>query len=465
MLDREMRYLAVSRRYCTDYLLGPDVDLIGRSHYEVFPEIPERWREIHRRCLAGAVEKCDEEAFPRRDGTVDWVRWEIRPWREATGEVGGIVLFSEVITERKRAEEALRESERKYRALFENLPTGFTLCRAIFEGDRPVDYVHEEVNPAFESHTGLRAADILHRPISEALPGIREDPVGWIELLGGVARTGKPIQYEHPVVPLQRWFQASAYSPRPGYFAVIFLDVTERKKAEASLRDADRLKDEFLSAASHELRTPLATLRLQAQTLSRALSSGRADEPAVRGKLGKIEAQLDRLEALVNTLLDVSRVVAGRLELAPEQLDLAQLARDAVLRFEEAATGSGTELVLRARPAVGRWDRTRLEQVLTNLLQNALRFAPGKPVEISVGERDGRVVLAVRDHGPGIAPESRARIFERFERAAEARSLGGLGLGLWITRQIVEAHGGSISVESAGGAGAVFTVTLPREAP
>lgn len=109
MFDKEMRYIVASRRYAVDYELGVQ-NLVGRSHYEVFPEIPERWKEIHRRCLAGAVERAEEDPFPRRDGRTDWIRWEIRPWHEADGEIGGVVLFSEVITERKQARDELRLS-------------------------------------------------------------------------------------------------------------------------------------------------------------------------------------------------------------------------------------------------------------------------------------------------------------------------------------------------------------------
>lgn len=119
MLDREMRYLVTSRRWILDYRL--DGDVLGRSHYDIFPELPERWKEIHRRCLAGAVERCEEDPFPRADGTLDWVRWEIRPWRDAGGDIGGLIVFSEVITQRYVAERERRESERRFREMLGNL--------------------------------------------------------------------------------------------------------------------------------------------------------------------------------------------------------------------------------------------------------------------------------------------------------------------------------------------------------
>ncbi|WP_242343396.1 PAS domain-containing protein [Anaeromyxobacter terrae] len=145
------------------------------------------------------------------------------------------------VDELRRAEQALRESEAKYRGLFDHMTNGFTLCRVIFEGDRPVDYVHEEANLAFEAQTGLRRDAVLGRRISEVLPGLREDPAGWIELLGNVARTGEPVHYERHLAELGRWFEATAYRPKPGYFAVLFLDVTERKRTEERLRESTTL--------------------------------------------------------------------------------------------------------------------------------------------------------------------------------------------------------------------------------
>jgi signal transduction histidine kinase len=144
------------------------------------------------------------------------------------------------------------------------------------------------------------------------------------------------------------------------------------------------------------------------------------------------------------------------------ECDLADVTREVVDRFESQAESAGTELRVRAGSAVGRWDRLRMDQVITNLVGNALKYGNGQPVEVTIDERDGAAVLEVRDHGIGISPENQDRIFERFERARNTGLVSGLGLGLWIARSLVEAHGGRIAADSAPGAGATFTVTLPR---
>ncbi|HSP79684.1 MAG TPA: HAMP domain-containing sensor histidine kinase, partial [Myxococcaceae bacterium] len=158
------------------------------------------------------------------------------------------------------------------------------------------------------------------------------------------------------------------------------------------------------------------------------------------------------------------RIRAGRLALERETVDFASLLKDVVTRNEADAAGAGCQLILKAdAPVVGRWDRLRLEQVVTNLLSNALKYGSSHPVELSVFQEGSTARLVVRDHGIGIAPENQARIFQRFERAVSERHYGGFGLGLWIVKQIVDSLGGDIRVESHPGQGATFTVTLPVE--
>lgn len=215
-------------------------------------------------------------------------------------------------------------------------------------------------------------------------------------------------------------------------------------------RAAVRARDDFLSDASHELNTPLAAVKLQ---LGRLLRHPPAPELMLE-RLGMVDKQVDRLTVLVNELLDVSRLRAGRFELQRDELDLAELARDIAERLDPG------RLQLELTEVRGHWDRSRLEQVITNLMSNALKYGEGKPVEVSL-VADGEAVLTVRDHGIGIAADDQARIFDRFERAVSGQRFSGLGLGLWISRRIVEAHDGTISVESREGSGSTFTLRLP----
>jgi predicted ATPase/signal transduction histidine kinase/tRNA A-37 threonylcarbamoyl transferase component Bud32 len=232
-------------------------------------------------------------------------------------------------------------------------------------------------------------------------------------------------------------------------------------------QEAIRLRDEFLSVASHELYTPMTSLMLSLQSMVPAAKAEQLLEPkALRKRLELVSRQGQRLIRLIGELLDVSRIETGSLLLMPADIELGTLVRDVVERLEPDLTRAQCALSIQASaPVNGRWDGSRLDQVVTNLLSNAIKFGPGNPIEISVSAEAGVARLAVRDHGIGISPELQERIFNRFERAVPAKHYGGLGLGLYISRRIVEAHGGSIRVESQPGAGATFTVELPCAGP
>lgn len=230
-------------------------------------------------------------------------------------------------------------------------------------------------------------------------------------------------------------------------------------------RDAQHaigLRDEFMSVASHELNTPITSLTLLVQGLRKGAISGDANMRAV----GIIERQVAKLSGLIDQLLSVARIHAGRFDLDLERVDLAGVVRDVVERFGEDIARAGCALKLcAALPVVGRWDRARLDQVVTNLLSNALKFAEGRPIEIGLEEAGGVAFLAITDHGIGIPPERLPHIFGRFERAVPARRYGGLGLGLYIVHAIVSALGGTVRATSTVGVKTTFTVQLPCAGP
>jgi PAS domain S-box-containing protein len=255
---------------------------------------------------------------------------------------------------------------------------------------------------------------------------------------------------------------------RPSAVATTERDITDLKRAERErerllkeLGDAMEARDEFLSVASHELRNPLNALNLKLDLiLKQARNAGPAGEKLASG-IEVALRQSGRLTRLIDELLDVSRITSGRLTLEREDVNLSQLVPEVEDRLRQMVERGGTTVELRVQPGVvGRWDRLRLEQVLVNLLTNAVKYGGRSPIEISLQADERQATLAVRDRGPGIPEAEQQRIFERFARAAP-RGVGGMGLGLYITRQIVEAHGGRIRIESQPGQGATFLVELP----
>jgi len=237
-----------------------------------------------------------------------------------------------------------------------------------------------------------------------------------------------------------------------------------RRQGEAlrQAQQAARLRDDFLSRVGHELKAPLTALEVHLQGALR--EAARREEPVPLAqhvaKLETLERNVAQLARQVEGLLDVSHPHTGRL--APGEVDLAEVVREVAARFAQEAARARCSLTVRAEHAVvGPWDRARVEQVVTNLLSNALQYGAGQPVELVVGAADGQAMLEVRDRGLGIAEENHPRIFERFERAASHGTVAGFGLGLWLVRQIVNGLGGTVGVESTPGQGSAFRVALP----
>lgn len=233
------------------------------------------------------------------------------------------------------------------------------------------------------------------------------------------------------------------------------------------LRGAIRARDEFLSIAGHELRTPITTLTLQVESLEGLLRQQAPPEllSTLSRRLEVTKRQVDRLAVLVATLVDVSRINSRRVQVSREPADLIDVLRSAVERLTDQASRAGSSLRLEnSGPIPGDYDVFRVDQIATNLLSNAIRYGRGKPIVVRASAQDGRARFSVEDGGIGIAPQDQGRIFQQYERASSSTNYAGLGLGLWISRQLAEAMGGTISFRSQEGVGSVFSVELPRTA-
>lgn len=255
---------------------------------------------------------------------------------------------------------------------------------------------------------------------------------------------------------------------------VLLQDVSERVEAHGALLDRQRelteavqTRDEFLSIASHELRTPLTPLKMQLQLLDRILrrsAEGKVSAEQVLKINSVAVQQIDRLNRLVNNLLDVARINSGKIELSREVIHLRALCHELAATYGPQGALIGCPIEVDAPEEIsGSWDRLRLEQVVVNLLTNALKYCEGSPVKLKLRARAEGAEISVVDKGPGISAVDQERIFERFERVGSTSNIGGLGLGLFISQQIARAHGGLITVKSALGEGAEFTLLLPRE--
>ncbi len=412
-------------------------------------------RELSAATTTGRFE--EEGWRVRKDGSRFWASVVLTAVRDADGDLVGFAKVTRDISERKRAEVELAAHARQQWALS-------TLGVYALRTPELKLVMQQAVRTAVET-LGIAEIHVVRDdggppgPISVPIHAAEGQGVyGWLTVPGEARTLGEGEQ---------SFLQATANVIATALARARVKEqlrtaerdaAAERAKAEQA-QEALRERDEFISVAAHELRTPLTALQLKLQGLER-----------ISGALGQKSERLDgalrqtqRLVKLVDRLLDVSRVAHGRLEMSPEEFDLAPVVRQVVEDFRDPAlqAHSAIELDL-PESARGSWDRPRLEQVLVNVLSNAVKYGAGKPISVRLEVDPGSIRLSVADRGIGIAAPDANRVFERFQRAAPIRHYSGMGLGLFITRHIVEAHGGTISVSSAPGQGATFVIALPR---
>ena len=437
---------------------------IGKRVRELIPDIEMYWVEIYA--------KVAQTGEPLRYANVvkglgdRWI--DIYAFRLGGSESRKVAVLFNNITARKLAEKALHDSEERYRTLFNSIDEGFGVIEMIFDAhDKPVDYRFLEVNPTFERQTGMHEA--TGKRVRELIPDVEAH---WFEIYGKVALTGEAVRFVNEAKPLGgRWFDVYACrvgAPENRKVAIVFSDITERKQFELNLNkamaiadNANRAKSDFLSSMSHELRTPLSAILGFAQLME----SG-SPPPTISQKrsIDQILKAGWYLLKLINEILDLALVESGKLSLSPETISLDEVIQECETMMEPQAQkrGIGMRFPSLTSAYFVKADRTRLKQILVNLLSNAIKYNKvGGTVVVacvaSIASSPARIRISVEDTGEGLPPEKLEHLFQPFNRLGQEETAEeGTGIGLVMTKRLVELMGGVIGVESRLGKGSVF---------
>ena len=468
MCDRDMRYVYVNDRWCRDSRVSRE-RAVGAFVGDLFPESYAELKETYERCLQGEVVWSDRIKVPYGKGRERWLRAEIGPWRDADGEIAGLIAMSHDITDVITALDRAERSEQRLKLALEIAEV------LVYE----IDYAKQELQVDGAANTfvsdDITYDNVAADPFSLVHP---DDRAQAIETWRRCAAEGRPFRTEYRMAApggREVWaFSGAELSltteGKPGRLLGVLKNITEQKlsadqvlRARDAAEAASRAKSEFLANMSHEIRTPLNGVMGVADALSRsALTPDQAEMVAL------IRTSGQTLEAILSDLLDLARIESGRLDLktAPFALDAALRATGDL--FRPLAAEKGLAFDLDIDPSAEGWfegDAVRLRQVVGNLLSNAVKFTARGQVSLRAFVERGVLALAVRDTGIGFDAEFKARMFERFEQAdgSITRRFGGTGLGLAISSQLARTMGGELTAEGRPGRGATFILTLPLE--
>ena len=517
VFDRDMNYLFANRGWSEHYGLG-DRELLGHNHYEICPQVPEEWRAAQLRCLEGAAEQRGRARLVRPDGTIAWVDWEVVAWQTDERGIGGIAILSDVVSEQVHLAAALVEVQRllaERDQLLEHerafgrrldglrhaaLAISMLELRSLSRSSALLQLILDQARTLTCADYGaLGVGTVTDRPFEPWLwSGVTEQeaaaigphprPIG---LLGQIAREGKTLRLDAitgaegavglpaahvPIgpllgVPIRQRDQpvGNLYlAKRPGSSPfsdddVAILELLAEHAAVAIenarlydlARDQVRAREEVLAVVSHDLKSPLNAIALREQLLERQHGK------VVDSHTAAVSRSINEMRRMVLGLLDVASLDVGNLRLQRDAVDVGALVGEVTENARPLADDRQLTLDVRVAGAgIVSLDRERIWQVLSNLIGNAIKFTPsGGRIQVCARRDETQLSLSVSDTGPGIAPEVLPRVFDRY--FTTARGNHGTGLGLYIVKGLVEAHGGSVRVESAAGSGTSFAISLP----
>ena len=473
MLDTDMRYIATSRRFKSDYGLG-EQNLIGKTHYEVFPETPQFRKVIHQRCLKGDVEKREEDFSIRPDGTTEWFRWEIRPWHKAGGDIGGIIIFTEVISDRKLAEQKLKQSEEKYRALTENISDAIMLLDENFQNIYQSPSVERIVGYTADDGSSKNAVDFIH-PDDASIGlvffqnALKAPGVAFFSQFRVKHKQGHYIWIEGTVMNLLHNDSVKA-------FIVNYRDITGRKKAEeeiselnesleqkvidrtAQLQEANKAMEAFSYSVSHDLRAPARAITGFTKIIDETY--GTSLNPNLKEMFTHISNSGKRMTAIIEDLLTLAKYE----KVMPQQkeIDMQRLFKGI---WDNIGIYNPHKAVLQidALPPAN-VDASLIEQVVVNLLSNAIKYSSKKEtpvVKVGFERGDGAITYWVKDNGAGFDMKNYNLLFGAFQRLHGSSEFEGTGVGLLLVKRIIEKHGGVVRAEGVVNDGATFYFTVP----
>ncbi len=488
--DTNMRYLAASQRWYSDYSIKEEI--IGKSHYEVFPMVSEEWKQVHAHCLQGNIAEREEDSFVDVNSKTQWIKWAIHPWYTNEGKVGGIIMFTDIITEQKQGERELlkrnRELEKLKRAtlnILEDVEAEKNkasqekeklslILQSIGDGVVVMDQDQKILltNKITSDLTGYSQSELIGQPYYEVLRFVDKFGKPFTKFIDDVYERGLVSSLGNDVSLVKKDGEVIAVSDSAAPIKindvitgciVIFRDATQERKV-------DQMKSDFVSIASHQLRTPLTAVKWYAELLSSELEKGPDEHKQL---VNEIVTSNHRMIMLVNDLLSVSRIERDTdMNVKTSELNLNKLVEETI-KENSALTRSQEVKVLNQVPQDLEItaDKDKLFEVLKNLVNNGVKYSSrGGQVEVAAelvqpgGEGNQNVRITVTDHGIGIPEHQKPEVFRKFFRADNATRLQteGNGLGLYIVKSFVEAHKGQITFESEEGKGTKFIVTLPN---